>query len=459
MRRDLLKAVGLLVVGALVYWLVTRQFHLQGLVARGAYVRVDAERHPYLLSLRGPDFTNRDLALLHTTPTLERVFLQDCAVDDDGIASIMRLPRLMELDLSGTAVTDAAMLQLARVSTLEALAVNDCSGVTVAGLEQLARLRELDRLSVKHVPMNFAEYRRLQNDLETVDVRASADSLLQLTPAHVWRAEWFDDPSRLCGTIRLSTRADARRVTAEDLTAIAWPEAIAAIDIGVGTALQPEAVSMLRRFPHIESLSIAATLDDDDFSTICRLPHLKRLQISSSTITDKGLERIPADAPLESLQLRTKRLSPQGLTAITRYGDLRQLDLSRHQMSRDMFALLEYFPELTWLTLIGCGLEDDHIAVLGTLPKLQYVDLRANPLTTLPAELLESLPDLRRIDLRNTQIPPPDQVELNTRLPRQLLSSRFPLLLRFWHRDLFEYETPSGELMLQDPFRLHQSYP
>ncbi|QDU40458.1 Leucine Rich repeats (2 copies) [Maioricimonas rarisocia] len=458
MRRDILKAAGLLIVGGLLYWFVTRQFHLQDLLARGAYIRVDAQRRPYLLALRGPDFTNRDLSLLHTIPTLERLFLEGCTVDDDGVASLMRLPRLMELDLSGTAVTDAAMPQLASIATLESLAVDDCPGVTIGGLEKLAQLKELNRLSARHVEMNFADYRRLQNDLTTVDIRASAESLLQLAPEDVWRAEWFEAPPRRCGTIRLSTRLDARRVTVDDLTAIAWPEAVAAIDFGVGTDLEPGVIDAVRRFPQIESLTIAATIDDEDFATICSLPRLKMLQIYSSTITDEGLARIPVDAPLESLRLRTGRLSTRGMAAIVRYSRLRFLDLSRHQTSPENFSRLAVLKELTSLSLIDCRLEDDDIRFLEDMGTLRYVDLRGNPLTTLPTGLIDSLPDLRQIDLRNTQIPQPDLVALNQTLHRQLLSNRFPLLLKFWHKDLFEYEGPNGELMLRDPFRLHQVY-
>jgi len=454
MQRDILKSLGLLVLGALVYWLVTRNFHLQELLARGAYVRVDAERRPYLLALQGQNFTNRDLSLLHTIPTIERLSVRESRVDDDGIAPLSRLPKLLELDLSGTEVTDAALLQLAEIPTLETLELDGCGGVSAAGLANLGRLGRLTRLSVRDVPLTYPEYCELQNEFETVEIRADPESLLQLTPHDVWNASWFEEPHRNCGTIRLVTRPEVRRVTVDDLSAIEWPEAVASMSFGTGTAVEEGVLELLSSFPKLQSLSIAAPIDDDDFAIVCRLPELRALRISSSTITDAGLESIPEDAPLRALKLRTNGISSAGLEAVSRLSRLEELDLSHQPLNGEMLAQLGHLEALTSLMLIECGLQDRDLPFLGELKTLQYVDLRSNPLTTLPTETIQALPDLRSLDLRNTRIPLSDTDAIDPSVRQRLIAAPDRLLLRFWYDGFVEYEAPLDATTMPGPYRM-----
>ncbi|MEX1095980.1 MAG: hypothetical protein WED34_08015, partial [Planctomycetales bacterium] len=85
-------------------------------------------------------------------------------VDDDVLAQLAGLEQLEELDLSGTAVTDAGLEPLTALSGLSGLYLND-TAVSDAAVPHLSRLGRLKILSIGGTRITWDGVRRLQQSL------------------------------------------------------------------------------------------------------------------------------------------------------------------------------------------------------------------------------------------------------------------------------------------------------
>jgi hypothetical protein len=96
---------------------------------------------------------------------LEYIDLNNCRlVGDRGIEALSKVPSLRQLQLEGTAISDAACFKMATNMTLNVVNVANCSGVTKAGLSVLAKSEPL------------REFRFSVDDLVQDEVLALIDS-------------------------------------------------------------------------------------------------------------------------------------------------------------------------------------------------------------------------------------------------------------------------------------------
>jgi hypothetical protein len=83
--------------------------------------------------------------------------LNNCQlVTDKGIEALSQIQSLKQLQLEGTAITDAACFQMATNMALTVVNVANCSGVTKAGLSSLAKSESLQefRFSIDGLTQN-----------------------------------------------------------------------------------------------------------------------------------------------------------------------------------------------------------------------------------------------------------------------------------------------------------------
>lgn len=88
------------------------------------------------LNLSGTMVTDAGMAKLAGMPNLKKLRLNDTAVTDEGLAQLKGLPQLEFLVLFGTQVTDAGMAHLKEISSLKKVFVGG-TGVTEAGVTAL----------------------------------------------------------------------------------------------------------------------------------------------------------------------------------------------------------------------------------------------------------------------------------------------------------------------------------
>ncbi|HUQ71951.1 MAG TPA: hypothetical protein VM165_20640, partial [Planctomycetaceae bacterium] len=98
-----------------------------------------------------------------------KVYLHSTAVTDADLAALTRLSRLQNLFLGKTEISDAGLEHLSALTELKTLSLNS-TRVTDAGLNSLATLKNLKTLNVQETQVTAAGTKRLKQALPELAV-------------------------------------------------------------------------------------------------------------------------------------------------------------------------------------------------------------------------------------------------------------------------------------------------
>jgi hypothetical protein len=386
-RRDVCKVTGILLVAGITYGMLHRCFYIDRMLKRGAETRLNGEGDPYFLALRGPQFKDRDLTLLKTIPSLERVHLKGSAVTDVGMASLADVDQLVEVDLSGTRITNEAISELSRISSLRTLVLDHCTALSVSGLRKLSALPELRSLSLIGVPLTYRELLQLDQQLAGVTVLMDPNEVLGLTPDDPLRASWrrgaINHDSSYHGEncftdrgIRLSARSGSSAVvTARFLRSIGASEAVAEIDLAEVSEMEPDAFETLHRFRSLKTLRVWSIADDAALASLARHESLLRLRIDSPHITDQGLLAIPPDRPWVELSITGWNVTGPGLASLRHCPRLRALSLNCPNLNPSSLKAVRLVRNLESFRVADVGLPSESLRLLISQPRLERIEV------------------------------------------------------------------------------------
>ncbi|MDZ7617893.1 MAG: hypothetical protein U1E05_12890 [Patescibacteria group bacterium] len=250
-----------------------------------------------------PQATLAKLALL---ADLEELFLQDAAIDDAGLGTLLvAMPRLERLSLRRlNDVTDDALSAVARCKSIEVVALIEMNQVTGVGLARLAglpRLRSLDlrscgRLAVEDFQC-LAEFKTLvelklggpavNNEIATVLLNLPHLRSLTIEDAEI-SAAFLD-------------KLSSDKAAAERLQTLAFARCFGITD---------EALTSIDRLPNLETLSVRDMMVSGQFLTTLSEAGsgplaLKSLTAVNAFLDDAAIGHLPTIAPrLERLDLR-----------------------------------------------------------------------------------------------------------------------------------------------------------
>ncbi len=94
------------------------------------------------LDLVGSEVTDSDLRAFAGLPNIEEIALDETAVTDNGLSAVASLPRLKVLSLSGCDIADQGLAYFSGNSSLEEIDLRN-TYVTDAGMEHLATIKPL----------------------------------------------------------------------------------------------------------------------------------------------------------------------------------------------------------------------------------------------------------------------------------------------------------------------------
>lgn len=263
------------------------------------------------------------------------------------------------------------------------------SWINDAEMIDLARLPDLERLDLSHT-------------------RISDEGMLNLKPApkikelKLFYSEWITD---------------------QGMTAIKEWKHLKRLDLR-GTRIYDGTLEVVSRMPWLEALDIAHTeVTDVGLENLITLVNLKELAVGRGRLSNGGLVALRMLPALTHLDLSGARPTPpdspngrgggagipeETLKAIAELSDLRVLYLGYSAINADGLRTLSTLGKVEKLGLQGCSRVDDAaLAELAKWKSLKYLDVQEAPVTEKGLTLLKSAKPGIKILSGGTPPPPP----------------------------------------------------
>jgi Leucine-rich repeat (LRR) protein len=302
-----------------------------------------------------------DLAHLAALPKLEEIVFGGNAASDAGVAEIVRaVPKLRRLWLFRSAITDVALIHVARLNELEALHLAGLRLSTLA-MFQIARLKSLRTL-----------------DIDETDVGDAGLEAIKLMPA-----------------LREVSFQGMRGVRRKGLTALASLRRLEILNLGFAEI--DDAVGELGASRSLRELYLfRSTVTDAQAPALARIKTLRTLSLAYTTIGDGMMPALAGLPHLHALSLVGTRVSDAGLRVLARSKTLAELDLSGTEIGDKGIEALQDLRKLASLVLRESKITDAGIAVLARFPALKHVDFGDTAVTQAGARALaKALPAAR----------------------------------------------------------------
>ncbi len=339
------------------------------------------------LSLRGPNVTDGLVVRLKTLKGLEGLSLARAKITDDCLPALAELRHLSYLDLSDcSGITDAGLQQLAKLKSLNdrALAASssevkrawlllggeftpgplpklglDGTATTAAGLVQLQQALPACAIYARHILPGFK--------VPLPPQPGSSD--------RAW-AEWlFRNVAR--STIYIDLDPDRAIYAAKDLPPMNFQ--IEWIQFGANEDLGPVLNGFLLRrlgdLAHLRALEIDRKVADRDLGGLAAIKSLKSLELGSGS--DEALRQVAAITGLTSLKVGGSEITDEGVKSLASLKNLRQLVLDghAHNLNGRGFAALSGIASLRELDVRGAGIDETGVRSIAQLAGLEELDL------------------------------------------------------------------------------------
>ena len=292
------------------------------------------------------------------------------SVSDADLASLLALPHLKRLKLSGSGITNAGVRQVSSLAGLTQLSLLDAQ-IDDAGLEQLVRLTNLASLSIRRSPAltdkGLEPLKRLPKlvELGLLDLGITDRGLEQI--------------AALTGLRSLDLRGDAQ--------------------------LSNAGLEQLLALKNLKTLRLGGyQINDDTLSVVKGFTSLTSLTIDDAAITDAGLTRI-AGLPLREITFcRCFSITDEAFQLLGGFSKLRQLVLQGIPLTGSGMQHLRNKNKLASLRLNETGIEDAALQPLRGLKNLTRLELHQTQITDAAVDVLATLTGLRVLDIGQTGI-------------------------------------------------------
>ncbi|MEX2111991.1 MAG: M56 family metallopeptidase [Pirellulales bacterium] len=269
------------------------------------------------------------LACLDGMTSLKTLVCTDrCRIDDAAARHIGASPSLRSLTLHLDHLTDAGLQQLARAKELRSLTVVDNANtgrITPAGLARLGGLRKLQTL--QFTTWALPDQTPLTITDEAVAGWSTLDGLRSL---RVQPCQLSDAALRVVGQLSHLEALEligSNNITDAGLKPLSALDNLQALVIHTSQLNGPglEALSRLR---HLQLLAVPdAPIDDRGPNIIAQMSGLKALDLAHTAISDKGLQSLRDKLPrLELLNLAGTKTTDQGLSILLNFPKLQQIN-------------------------------------------------------------------------------------------------------------------------------------
>jgi Leucine-rich repeat (LRR) protein len=143
-------------------------------------------------------------------------------------------------------------------------------------------------------------------------------------------------------------------VTDSDMPALAKQQDLRRLDLSL-TRISDRGLRALKSAPAIEDLNLyfAEQITDEGASVVRNWKHLKRLNLRGTKITDATLEFLAGVPTLESLDIGWAQITDTGLDHLTALTNLRRLSMGGNKLTDTALQFLRQMPQLEYLDIGG----------------------------------------------------------------------------------------------------------
>ncbi len=380
------------------------------------------------------------LANLSGLTTLDLINAEN--ITDGGLAHVKGLTRLTTLRLPGTKVTDAGLAHLKgltalRVLELDALPISDAglahlagltnltvlnlrgtylrnSRVTDAGLVHLHGMTRLTNLDLSGIPLTGAglAHFKAMSRLEVLDLsgtRVTDDNLAHLKVLLALKTLYLPTGITDAGFVHLAGLTNLSQLRIDRLPGLTGPglahlakmTQLTELDL-YHTGVTDEGLQHVRGLTQLKLLGLPPNITDAGFAHLAGLTNLAELRFTSlENLKGPGLKHL-LGTQVKQLFLTSTGVTDDGLQGVEALTGLQSLSLPPRITDAGL-AHLKGLP-LTTLSLAQTQVTDAGLARLKDLPNLNKIDLSKTRITDAGLTHLRALPKLRELQLRDCQV-------------------------------------------------------
>jgi Leucine-rich repeat (LRR) protein len=143
---------------------------------------------------------------------------------------------------------------------------------------------------------------------------------------------------------------------------------------------------------------------DSDIPRLAQMPDLKRLDLSLTRISDRGLRALKSAPAIEELNLYfAEQISDEGTAVVKGWKHLKSLDLRGTRITDSTLEFLGGVPTLEHLDIGWAQITDTGLEHLTSLTNLRWLTMGGNKLTDTSLQFLRQMPQIEYLDIGGTQ--------------------------------------------------------
>ena len=315
---------------------------IAALKAAGAKFEKDSAGNVITVNLRDTSATDDVLEHIAALKKIRSLLLNELQITKKGLAHLAEgKPPLLNLDLRGCPVDNAALAHISELTTLKAVRLNGVSGATTVDDGGMKHLKGLVNLKV-----------------------LALDGL--------WVSE----------------------IGLEELTNLKKIEELYL----KSTTVSDDGLALLSNYPKLKKLRLAfGQISDAGLPHLSGIKTLEELDLSeNSSLTNVGLEHLAPLTSLRKLNLWRLAISDDGIKNLAPLTNLEWLNLDNTQLSDAGLVALKDMKALTFLHLGSTSVSDTGLAQLEHLTNLKDLKVTRTPVTAEGvAQLQPKLPDTK----------------------------------------------------------------
>ena len=148
----------------------------------------------------------------------------------------------------------------------------------------------------------------------------------------------------------------------------------------------------------------ASWITDSDMPALAAMPDLKRLDLSLTRISDRGLRALRTAPAIEDLNLYfAEQIGDEGAAILRNWKHLKRLNLRGTKITDSTLEALGGVPTIEWLDIGWAQLTDSGLDHLSSLTNLRSLTMGGNKLTDNALQFLRQMPQIEYLDIGGAQ--------------------------------------------------------